>query len=159
MQSRFGVLPTVSALCFPLARGHPTPISAVMSAASHSRYHLLCHAADMSAVLLRRKVCCVTQQTCQLYNTADMSAMSHSRHFCCVTQQSCLQFHKADMSAVSHGRHVCCVIQQTCLLCHTGDFVCCVCCVAPGRIYAQRAGWGSTGLTHRDLDRPRNYNA
>ena len=48
--------------------------------------HLLCGAADMSAVGHSRHVCCVTQQICRLCDTTDMSAVRHNR-LCVIVQR------------------------------------------------------------------------
>ena len=59
----------------------------------------------MSAVWHSKHVCCLTQQTCLLWDTADMVAGRHSRYVCCVTNQTCLLCDTADMSAMSHSRN------------------------------------------------------
>ena len=66
--------------------------TADMSAVLRSRLVLVCHTADMSAALHSKPVL-----RCQ---SAEGFTVSRSRHVCCVTQQTCMLFQTADTSAV-----------------------------------------------------------
>ena len=88
-RSKMTTTPLMYTICLP-----PPPFLAVCGRLKKSTYLLreilLCDAADMSAVLHSRHVCCPTQHTCLLCDTAQMSAACQSRHACCVTQQTCV---------------------------------------------------------------------